>query len=432
MHIENNKENKFNASDVVISEKNSKVQGRATVKLFDSYSGKLQYETETHNTIYDYVYQYLEDYQWYVFCRSFTIENFNINIRGNFTMNDISLSSSENLGLSDVNIFNYVGLPAGQMNKIIAWADKSSYSGTDNRRGSLNTELSYGDAYRAHWVFDWGPNAGNGTFSHIYWGDLTTPQLYYESLISTYGFESRTPIACVGDYFYSLLYDGTIVVISKQDYTVVRTTQADISTSEYTGFGLTTDGQYLYAIDCLGNVYCLTLEGRIVWGPKFVGAIIDPNAEYVFGLGCDGTYLYALARSTTLHVSAPNTIIKLTMDGTVVLPWINVDFPAYTYFGVDIESDGTYLYVMDWGMHFYKLTKDGQIIFYLKMNQLGSWAANIGLAYDGRYLYAMNSCGQMLKNINIKFNLFAHTVLPTPITKTSSQTMRIEYDFIRG
>jgi len=163
MHIENNKENKFNASDVVISEKNSKVQGRATVKLFDSYSGKLQYETETHNTIYDYVYQYLEDYQWGVFCRGFEIENFNINIRGNFTMKDIFLSSSEILGLSD-------------MNKIIAWADKSSYSGTDNRRGSLNTELSYGDPYRAHWVFDWGPNAGNGTFSHIYWGGLTTPQ----------------------------------------------------------------------------------------------------------------------------------------------------------------------------------------------------------------------------------------------------------------
>jgi len=428
MHIENNKENKFNASDVVISEKNSKVQGRATVKLFDSYSGKLQYETETHNTIYDYVYQYLEDYQWYVFCKGFNIENFNINVRGNFTMNDISLSSSENFGLSDVNIFNYVGLPAGQMNKIIAWADKSSYSGTDNRRGSLNTELSYGDAYRAHWVFDWGPNAGNGTFSHIYWGGLTTPQLYYESLISTYcpgNIESRIPIACVGDYFYSLLYDGTIVVISKQDYTVVRTTQADISTNEYTGFGLTTDGQYLYAINYLGRVYCLTLEGRIVWGPTRVGIIINPDNRYVFGFGCDGTYLYALAT---------DTITKLTMDGGVVLPRIYVDIPVWLYGGVDIESDGTYLYAMDYrGEHFYKLTKDGQIIFHLQMNQFGGWTGGkISLAYDGRYLYAMNNSGQMLKNINIKFNLLAHTVIPTPITKTSSQTMRIEYDFIRG
>ena len=426
MHIENNKENKFNASDVVISEKNSKVQGRATVKLFDSYSGKLQYETETHNTIYDYVYQYLEDYQWYVFCLGFGFENYNINMRGNFTMNDISLSSSENFGLSDVNIFNYVGLPAGQMNKIIAWADKSSYSGTDNRRGSLNTELSYGDPYRAHWVFDWGPNAGNGTFSHIYWGGLTTPQLYYESLIITYrsrNIASRTPIACVGDYFYSLLYDGTIEVISKQDYTVVRTTQADISTSEYTGFGLTTDGQYLYAIDYLGNVYCLTLEGRIVWGPKFVGAIIDPDTKIVFGFGCDGTYLYAFYYGA---------IIKLTMDGTVVLPWINVDIPVYRNVGVDIESDGTYLYAIRAGAHFYKLTKDGQIIFHQQMDQFGSWFEKIGLAYDGRYLYAMNSFGQMLKNINIKLILLAHTVLPTPITKTSSQTMRIEYDFIRG
>lgn len=87
---------------------------------------------------------------------------------------------------------------------------------------------------------------------------------------------------------------------------------------------------------------------------------------------------------------------------------------------------------MDWVVNFYKLTKDGQILFHLQMNQFGSWAEKIGLAYDGRYLYAMNSWGQMLKNINIKFNLFAHTVLPTPITKTSSQTMRIEYDFIRG
>jgi len=418
--------------EVKISNNKSRFHGIATVKLFDCYTGKLEYETQVHNTIYEDVYQYLEDYQWLVFCEGLVEkepDDFDKDLRalrGHFTINDISLFNGEQPYLSTIDIFNYYGLEHVPFDRMVGWADKNSYAGTDNRRGSLNEELSYAAYDKIHFVFDWGTNAGNGTFDNIYWGSIATPKLYYESLINTYSsgaYKSGTPIACVGDYFYSLLYDGTILVISKQNYTLVRTMKADISTRADTGFGLTTDGQGLYAIDYRGYLYYLSLEGRIIWGPRYIGWDIDPRKGYTFGLGYGVVYLYALCG---------NTLIGLDHSGIPSLYWVDLDIPVYDGAGVDIESDGIYIYAMDSRGNFYKIDLLGKILFHSQMRQFGSLTEKVGLAYDGRYLYAMNSYGQMLKNINIKCDLFAHTILPTPITKTSSQTMRIEYDFIRG
>jgi len=137
--------------------------------------------------------------------------------------------------------------------------------------------------------------------------------------------------------------------------------------------------------------------------------------------------LYALSWDGNLY--------KLTTSGTLINGPINVGINTGTrYSGFGLTYDGSYLYALSWDGKLYKLTTSGTLIngpINVGISTGTSWSG-FGLACDGSYLYALNWSGILYKNINAYASYFARTLLPSPITKTSTQTMKIQYDFVIG
>ena len=321
-----------NQEIVKIKEKNGDVQGIATIQLFDAKTGALELEAKTHNIIYQAVYDWLKSYQWDQFCAgAFNKTN---TYQGYFNMDNIYLTTSTLPENTPYNLFNYDGL-------LIGWANKATYSGSDTQRGSPNSAETYANDEKIRWVFDWPTHAANGTFQTIIWSNTL-------ALIRIYG----GPID-VG------INNGTF----------------------YSGFGLTCDGSYLYALSWNGKLYKLTTSGTLINGPINVG--INTGTAYSgFGLTCDGSYLYALSWDGKLY--------KLTTSGTLINGPIDV--------GINT----------------------------------GNIDSGFGLACDGSYLYALSWNGLLVKNINAYASYFARTLLPSPITKTNQNTMKVIYEFIRS
>jgi len=89
---------------------------------------------------------------------------------------------------------------------------------------------------------------------------------------------------------------------------------------------------------------------------------------------------------------------------------------------------------LSWDGKLYKLTTSGTLIsgpINVGVNT-GTIASGFGLACDGSYLYALSWDGRLYKNINAYASYFARTLLPSPITKTNQNTMKVIYEFIRS
>jgi len=366
-----------NQEIVKIKEKNGDVQGIATIQLFDAKTGALELEAKTHNIIYQAVYDWLKSYQWDKFCAgAFNKTN---TYQGYFNMDNIYLTTSTLPENTPYNLFNYDGITIG-------WANKATYSGSDTQRGTPNSAETYANDEKIHWVFDWPTHAANGTFQTIIWSNTLVLTAIYEGPIN------------VG------INTGT----------------------SYSGFGLTYDGSYLYALSWDGKLYKLTTSGTLISGPINVGINTGASSSD-FGLACDGSYLYALSQDGKLY--------KLTTSGTVINGPINVGINTGTISsGFGLACDGSYLYALSQDGKLYKLTTSGTLIngpINVGINT-GTGYSGFGLTYDGSYLYALSWDGWLYKNINAYASYFARTLLPSPITKTNQNTMKVIYEFIRS
>jgi len=164
-----------NQEIVKIKEKNGDIQGIATIQLFDAKTGALELEAKTHNIIYQAVYDWLKSYQWDKFCAgAFNKTN---TYQGYFNMDNIYLTTSTLPEGTPYNLFNYDG-------KLIGWANKATYSGSDTQRGTPNSAETYTNDEKIHWVFDWPTHAANGTFQTIIWSNTLTLTAIYEGPIN--------------------------------------------------------------------------------------------------------------------------------------------------------------------------------------------------------------------------------------------------------
>jgi len=161
------------------------IKGRASVYLYNARTGRLEVEAHTPNIIYPEVYQWLRSYQWDKFCTG--AYNKTNSYGGYWEMNNIYLTTSDRPETERVNIWNYDNRNVSGANpgKMIGWANKSTYQGTDTLRGTPNTAESYANNTKIHWVFDWPTNAGNGTFQSIIWGNQLVPYIGNIFTIST-------------------------------------------------------------------------------------------------------------------------------------------------------------------------------------------------------------------------------------------------------
>ena len=236
--------------------------GYANVYLYNVQTGKLELEAHTPNIIYPEVYQWLRSYQW----RKFAENTFNNSITdiGYWEMNNIYLTTSDRPETERVNIWNYDCRDVSGANpgKMIGWANKSTYQGTDTQRGTPNTAESYANNTKIHWVFDWPTNAGNGTFQSIIWGNQLVPYIgnifTISTGISTGYYTSGFGLTYANDYLYAISYDGKLYKLTTDGILSGSAISTGISTgTDNSGFGLAYANDYLYAISYDGKLYTI-------------------------------------------------------------------------------------------------------------------------------------------------------------------------------
>jgi len=147
---------------------------------------------------------------------------------------------------------------------------------------------------------------------------------------------------------------------------------------------------------------------QIYTAASFASPDTDPR-----DLAWDGQYLWLVG-------SSADKIYKLTTTGTVVASFASPDsIPC------GLAWDGQYLWLVVISTDkIFKLTTTGTVVA-----SFASPDANpYGLAWDGQYLWLAGDNTDKIYKLRLYYG--ARTLLPAPITKTSMQTMKIQYDFI--
>lgn len=382
------------------------IKGYANVYLYNARTGKLEVEAHTPNLIMPEIYAWLKSYQWDKFCTgAFNKTN---SYGGYWEMDNIYLTDSNRPETERINRFNYATSPPIWGN-LIGWANKSTYSGSDTQRGSPNSSESYANDTRIHWVFDWPTHAANGTFQTIIWANTLD--------IQRIGWQKNIGITSGGDYAGGLAYDGTYLYLLKSNAELYKLTTDGSIISQVTaavgGTNLACDGTYLYTLGG-GKLYKLTTAGQLV-------SEVSVTLSSISGITSDGTYIYVLQNAHS------GVISKLSTSGSIISQKSTGIYAGG--FPTPLMYDGTYLYASTL-QTLWMLDMDMNIIKTLLVG-ISKYGAYLGGVYAADKFYLFHFQGTLYA-YTLQDHYFARTLLASPVTKTSTQTMKIQYDFVYG
>lgn len=425
----------FNTSSFI-----DKIRGHVTVELFDAKSGKLVEKLEKHNFIANSGKEYLRSRQ-----------------RSNFKNQISVLNATADTDVAPVECFNSIALtdsvltpdPASEWaipGKLIGWANKSTYSGPDLFRGTPNGTLSTTSTASTKWVFDWPIGAANGTIGSISWGNNvgSTEFISSSSYLSQRSFPGVRPIAYANA---NLLFGGSGTTV----------TSYDASMNQITSF--TTINCNGIAWDSL-NSKLWVISGSQIAAYSQTGTVINPPVTITTrsyrGLTFDGTKLW-----TT--VIADPAIYSFATTGGSYVSTFNVPIETYenalTYWvnsGRDICWDSSTnslilfmgTYVRNGGyQRMRRYDTSGNEIGVL--TSINAWD---GSSYQNNYLYNYYNYDSYYATtyydiidkdtiicpvyLNVGTNLIykirldgmgSRVLLPSTITKTNAQTLRVTY-----
>lgn len=324
---------------------------------------------------------------------------------------------------------------------VIAWANKTAYTGADTRRGTVNLVESYCTDDLIHWAIDFPTHAGNnGVINSIGW---------------LYGLSQTTYIQ--GGYKNNLV--GNILTLSGLALTVDG---ISLNTSAFH-----CDGTYIWIcyqnnLDNSFRIYKLSLTGDLIASYTSLDSLsvfhninsiaVDGNILYVL------TYKGAPGTTSTLHVYNLTTETKINSytlsryatemcfaDGTLFTRIIGSDI-VYKYSTAGIEiGPTTILWDNTPSFSFFNsqyFDEDKIIAFGQSTTVIYNYVTGeIKCLLDSENTNGYRHC--MDKNFNFYSfqyatgNLYkqdhnslgARALLPVPIQKTAADTMRITYDF---
>lgn len=303
-------------------------------------------------------------------------------------------------------LYRNIGIPIG-------WSDKTNYSGTDTFRGTINSVESYTNSNRVHYVFDWPTHAANGTFQNIAWCNISNDTIASVSLkaLSSYNYgviRYQRAIAWVDNYIWTGGYDDANI------YKIKPNTNEKVDYITIQGGsprGLAWDGNYLWYTNNNNNyIYKIDLNTKICT-PEFQ----SPDSAS-FGIAWAGSILWIVGRNA-------KKIYKFNPETKTVLG--TIEFPTPDIMG--IAWDGLFLWATD---------NSTNTIFKINPNNgtvLGTFSrpgtnSLSGITFDGTYLWVTTEYGRTAEKIDAAIGTI--TKLPNPVTKTSTNTMKIQYDFI--
>lgn len=407
-------------------------RGIATIQLFDE-KGNIVQEVKSENMI---------NSKWLSFLY---ISFFRVSLIYNTSSLDLSYKSPARCMILTTNS------EAEEVNNIIkgdliGWANGwESYSGDNALRGSVNTAETSNTDFKKHFVIDFPTNAANGTFQSIYWLPLNTPPSYcvfkLERKLGTFSEKN--------DLCYFAVYDGYIygcektskpTYINKVDmktFKVVKRLEEIDTAGDFMDLKIG-DGKVYYFTREYANVYDLDLNfiEKIIYSPldttkKFT--IYDAEGYE------DGFVLTQSGNKRHLFDFRLNEVRELPV-------FDELGSDSILYIGNGMFTTGFGSFPQIYPIKYYDINKDvvykwtGESAkFHCTPDDPAADSSTNLLNYPyydwhTEKIYCRGPYNQKDAYYSVyegsKIPWFAHTLLPAPVTKTATNTMKIQYDFI--
>jgi len=375
------------------------VKGFVTVELFDKYGDKIK-TVRSHNIIRK---QTKDHMRWKMKEDFFRGCPGTLPSEPRYCFNNIVLSTAtttpQESGLEDTG-------------EIVGWANKSTYSGSDAHRGTINTSESYATNDKVHWVFDWPTHAANGTFQTILWGNIDTTGKtflteYYT--LKTLG-SIFNGITWGGGYYW--LCDNSADKIHKMNsnYEIIESYNAPDSIPN----GITWGGGFLWLSGAnYHKIYKIDPSNMTV-----ISSIPSPE-NIPQGLAWyDNSLWVTCGTSAMIKKLNPSTGAVLN---TIITPVSDVR-------GFTFDNNGNIWVVDRSKQKVCKFNPNTSTILVVLYDTSGL-PTDIVLNDDGTLtILRTEYSSYLIKHYDLQIG--ARTLLPQPVTKTSTNTMKVQYDFI--
>lgn len=391
------KDYRKNIEVVSFKEKISKIRGFVTVELFDAATKKKVLEAKTENLITSIGYNFL---------------------RNQLITSAIGLTYTGSKP-SFENVFSQIQLYSGNepeieekfpsLGDLVGWSDQTTYSGSDTLRGTVNTaetKMDYNDLSRVHFVFDWPTNAANGTFQTIIWGSRNLLSMAISTVFVTFDLHLVGVAGNTQDLYVLGYQNNKIYKLDPNTFTVI----SSFNTPGTYPRGLAWDGANIWIGDINSNkIYKINPSNGTV--------LSSFSFSNPYGIAWDGTYLW-------VTTTADNKIYKVDPNSGTVLSSFSVPGSSSS---IPIAHDQQNLYIYS-SSTFYKIDPTTGTV-------KGKYYAALScsaLTWDGEKFISVYNSNYSNTPISTIYNVSygARTLLASPVTKTSTNTMKIQYDFV--
>lgn len=406
--------------------------GTATVKLYDSLTGKQTYEAKSENRISAAFgnIAYLDGFYYPM------------------------LDNTQKSLLQDIYYtypFRVMALTTGDIPEdpydywtwgdIIGYADGwYTYSGSDILKGTVNKGEWTRSTGLKHFVIDFPTHAANGTFKSIYWtggaSSLSEAQppvinkVYLKNsiVVGTSSANLSSCNLCVDEtnLYYLTPGNKTIIVYDK----VTEQRKSDITLSvatkaiayDGTNFWLLISDGSFKKTDKSFNVIAsynksAVLPGDLVSSVDYSDIAVTANYIFISYNGCTDT-----SGSSSKY---KNCIAKYNKDGTFVS---KADvYSGTSYRGYITEIPNNKLWVMIYGSRCVQVNEDLSIYGSTDLTSCYYYSICWDKARQTLFAYSSMNYGSISEYYVVP--AAAHTRLPEPVTKTPTNTMKIQYDF---
>lgn len=428
-------------------------RGIATIELFDAKSGKKVEEIKSEN----FITLNMRDYLLSEMSKIFSEVSLNVN---DFNIYPINLFiSANNLALilttdDREEVPNVERYPYG---KVVGFSTRSTYSGSNIYRGTLNTSESFTQRGLCHMVFDFPTHAANGIFSSLYFVTLDYPNLedgYQNSflfgvptLLSPYKerltFESNKPAypSDVDAFCFdgdNKMYYVTGEVVHVADITWgagfdegrIDTTEA-VCTLPSDVYDITVTATHIYCTNGYTNIYKIDKMAK-----TYETINISSVFDYVDGICWAGDKIIAVGKKQNAgRIASFNANLEVIQAKDIKLRDTFTNLPvlqlAYDSWSREVVY-GYCEYISPYYRTFFgridpdSLSVKGDLVsVYRSQDSSGRIKQGMdirnGLIYgklvDYYNIYTINGC-----------MFWARNLLPSPVEKTSTNTMKVTYD----
>ncbi|MEG1256419.1 hypothetical protein [Clostridium sp.] len=441
----------------------SDMKGIATIELFNAETGEKIYKAETENLINNAVGRLMF---FEAFYRKLRVGGGVDTSYVTFPFKRIYLSNHTGLENAEEKYFK---------GEVIGYADKDeTYSGSSTLRGTVNLSESYSvftsdGKIKLHFVFDFPTHAANGTFQTIYWYQGEGKDSIYSTYVNIFNTSSLgSEYSVIRDYgsYYCSDYDNTGYYlytknISSVYYRVFKSFYLDTSQNKQADLGyfykedgsklregdfyvneIDADDKNIYLYYNKGSsveLYKFTLDGTWVsktilaaTSYKNIGGVTPTIKTFkiIDGVHYMSVY-YVVNGQNVCHLLKLNSAYAIDRDYTLETP---------SYAGTSWEVS-----IIGKTKEYWALSDSSGVIFYDNSFNviLSKVSMSDGISSNSkRYFFSRNHnygyCFVISSSSTPYYSYYvfgpsiigAQTLLAAPVTKTPTNTMKIQYDFI--